>query len=195
MAQSTDDKILSAFAELVIKHGYQGTTTREIAKTAGINESTVFRHFSTKEEILNVELRQCQNDMEKTIAGFQTTDNLESDILRMCHAYIDFVHGHQAVFLMGIRDSYEYPKIREAIQHLPERMFNLLVKLFPEKYGVKVTEEAERQLQNIFLVLYGRMTMELTYPQFKYLGSEEDFIEKNLKSLVYSSVRWVREHQ
>lgn len=37
-----------AFAE----QGYDGTTTRDIARRAGVSEAAIFRHFSTKKELL-----------------------------------------------------------------------------------------------------------------------------------------------
>lgn len=40
--------IIAAAASLFAAKGFQGTTTREIAKTAGISEALVFKHFPTK---------------------------------------------------------------------------------------------------------------------------------------------------
>jgi predicted transcriptional regulator len=48
----TKKRILAA-AELVFsRDGFQGATTREIARQAGVNEVTVFRHFRTRDELL-----------------------------------------------------------------------------------------------------------------------------------------------
>jgi hypothetical protein len=35
------------------RDGFQGATTREIAREAGVNEVTIFRHFRTREELLH----------------------------------------------------------------------------------------------------------------------------------------------
>jgi AcrR family transcriptional regulator len=49
---STRDKILKAAQKLFARSGYDGTTTKELAETAGIAEGTLFRHFTNKKAIL-----------------------------------------------------------------------------------------------------------------------------------------------
>ena len=49
---STHDKVLKAAQKLFARYGYDGTTTKELAETAGIAEGTLFRHFTNKKAIL-----------------------------------------------------------------------------------------------------------------------------------------------
>ncbi len=44
-------QILSTAVDLFSKHGFSGTTTKQIARAAGVSEAMVFRHFSTKDEL------------------------------------------------------------------------------------------------------------------------------------------------
>ena len=44
-------QILESALNVFIKKGYNGATTQEIAKAADISEVTLFRHFSSKQEI------------------------------------------------------------------------------------------------------------------------------------------------
>ncbi|MBI5181656.1 MAG: TetR/AcrR family transcriptional regulator [Nitrospirae bacterium] len=57
MKSDTYKKILEATLKLISQKGYLGTTTREIAREAGVTEVTLFRHFGSKErlfeEVLN----------------------------------------------------------------------------------------------------------------------------------------------
>ncbi|MGB3137973.1 MAG: helix-turn-helix domain-containing protein [Nodosilinea sp.] len=48
----TETKILQAALKLFARQGYGGTTTRELAKVAGVAEGTLFRHFENKKAIL-----------------------------------------------------------------------------------------------------------------------------------------------
>jgi len=71
---SADERILSASAVLFARFGYHGVSTREIATSAGVNEITVFRHYTRKRElylaVLEKELRQLRlsADQLETIA-------------------------------------------------------------------------------------------------------------------------------
>lgn len=44
-------QILAAATQLFSRRGFDGTTTREIARAVGINEAIIFRHFTSKEEL------------------------------------------------------------------------------------------------------------------------------------------------
>jgi len=48
---NTREKILETAIELFADKGFNGTTTKEIAEAAEVNESLIFRHFSTKREL------------------------------------------------------------------------------------------------------------------------------------------------
>lgn len=48
---NTTDKILETAIKLFSEKGFNGTTTKEIAEMAEVNEALIFRHFSTKREL------------------------------------------------------------------------------------------------------------------------------------------------
>ncbi|MEM6449286.1 MAG: TetR/AcrR family transcriptional regulator [Cyanobacteria bacterium P01_D01_bin.105] len=48
----TQTRILKSAEKLFAKHGYGGTTTRDLAQAAGVAEGTLFRHFENKKAIL-----------------------------------------------------------------------------------------------------------------------------------------------
>ena len=57
MEPQSRDRILEAAARVYAQHGFRGATTRRIADEAGVNEITVFRHFGSKEALINEALR------------------------------------------------------------------------------------------------------------------------------------------
>jgi AcrR family transcriptional regulator len=48
----TRQRILEAAERVFSRDGFQGATTREIAREAGVNEVTLFRHFRSRDELL-----------------------------------------------------------------------------------------------------------------------------------------------
>jgi AcrR family transcriptional regulator len=54
------ERLLEAAARIFARDGLSGATTREIARAAGVNEVTLFRHFHTKENLVSaVAKRMC----------------------------------------------------------------------------------------------------------------------------------------
>ena len=54
----TRERILDAAARTFSLEGIQGATTRQIARKAGVNEVTLFRHFKSKEQLLGAVLER-----------------------------------------------------------------------------------------------------------------------------------------
>ena len=57
-ADRTRQRLLDAATETLNGVGIQGATTREIARRAGVNEVTLFRHFKSKEQLLRAVLQR-----------------------------------------------------------------------------------------------------------------------------------------
>jgi len=51
MKHDRRQEILAAAMELFAKKGFRGTTTRDLATEADVNEAIIFRHFNNKEEL------------------------------------------------------------------------------------------------------------------------------------------------
>jgi AcrR family transcriptional regulator len=48
-----EQKILDTSLVLFVEKGFHGTSTAEIAKTAGVATGTLFHYFKTKEELID----------------------------------------------------------------------------------------------------------------------------------------------
>lgn len=59
-------QILQIAINLFSRHGFSGTTTKEIARAAGVSEAMVFRHFATKNELYHAILdsKACEGGMK-----------------------------------------------------------------------------------------------------------------------------------
>lgn len=61
------EQILQTAVNLFSQRGFKGTTTKEIAKAAGVSEAIIFRHFKNKEELYGAILhsKSCRDGLHK----------------------------------------------------------------------------------------------------------------------------------
>ena len=66
-AERRDDVLDAAMIEFA-EHGYEGTSTEDIARRAGISQPYLFRLFGTKRELFKASTARC---MRETLEAFQ----------------------------------------------------------------------------------------------------------------------------
>lgn len=76
---TTKDKILSAAIALFSHKGFNGTTTKEIASKACVNEALIFRHFSTKKELYGSIIEKITSDDPVGNSLFDNYKNINDD--------------------------------------------------------------------------------------------------------------------
>lgn len=61
------EQILQTAVTLFSQRGFKGTTTKEIAKAAGVSEAIIFRHFANKEELYGAILdsKSCRDGLHR----------------------------------------------------------------------------------------------------------------------------------
>src|SRR6476660_3375287 len=57
-----DDLLDAAMIEFA-EHGYEGTSTEDIARRAGISQPYLFRLFGTKKELFKASVARCQREV------------------------------------------------------------------------------------------------------------------------------------
>jgi len=66
-------QIIDAAREIIVKHGSENITIRRIAKSVGISEAAIYRHFKSKREILSFLIATMDETLEEEIT--QNTAN------------------------------------------------------------------------------------------------------------------------
>ena len=87
----TRKRILAAAEVVFSRDGFQGATTREIAREAGVNEVTIFRHFRTREELLHSTLEHSCASLDALI---QMDENWSDDLFGRLERYIRELYAH-----------------------------------------------------------------------------------------------------
>ena len=74
---STREKILEVALKLFSKKGFKETTIKDIAKEVGITEGAIYRHFTSKEEIINNLLKEITQELRQKL--FESIEKGERD--------------------------------------------------------------------------------------------------------------------
>jgi AcrR family transcriptional regulator len=121
MPKSTNqrDKILQSALELFARHGFTGTSVSMIAADARVSRSLLYNFFELKEDLLKELINTAFEDIEKSMAAYQTESDprkaieqhvkatcaiikKRSDFWRMLHA-IRLQEGVPGILMSGYR--------------------------------------------------------------------------------------------
>ena len=127
----TSQKIVDAAMALVRDQGYMATTTKEIAKTAGVNECTLFRKFRSKKEIILQGVSQSEWRANITPELFEkVTWILEDDLKMFMRAYIGHMTPDFVNLSIGLRAPQIYQETAPYIRKVPETFLSALTMYF-----------------------------------------------------------------
>lgn len=85
----TREKLIHAATEIFARDGIAGSTTREIARQAGVNEVTLFRHFQSKDGLIAAVVGENFGNPlgDRPPEVLVATDNLREDLLAHARRY------------------------------------------------------------------------------------------------------------
>lgn len=65
--KNTKERILDASLDLFSKKGYEGVSVKEIAKAVGIKDSSLYKHYKSKQDIFETLLLEMNKKFEDTV--------------------------------------------------------------------------------------------------------------------------------
>jgi TetR/AcrR family transcriptional regulator, repressor of fatR-cypB operon len=71
---ATRRAILEAALRLFADRGFSGTAVPELARAAGVAAGTIYRHFDSKEQLVNVLYRECKAELMTALAEGMSLD-------------------------------------------------------------------------------------------------------------------------
>ena len=184
----TSDRIIEAATRLIKKNGYRGVSTKAIATEAKVNESTIFRHFGSKQGILEAIIERHSDipQFEKLLKE-EATENPEVDLLNVSLQYRLFFHKNVDIILIGIRDKGMFPELDRVLVDPPAKLHSLLVEYFKrlEKKKIIPKQDARLAAMSFLSTCYGFQMSELIHQQYQsQLVSEEEFYKYSVSSFV-----------
>lgn len=117
----TSQKIIDAAMMLVRDNGYVATTTKAIAKAAGVNECTLFRKFKSKKDIVLQGVSQAEWRANITPEIFENVQwDLQADIEMFMKAYMDRMTPDFVNLSIGLRAPQLYEETSALIMKVPQ---------------------------------------------------------------------------
>jgi AcrR family transcriptional regulator len=106
MRQDTSSKIIELSYQLFMAQGYKQTTTKKIAELSGVNESTIFRVFGSKENLFSESIAHFTGDiMRIDNEGLTFGRDLEQDIYILIRKNMELIKKLIPSFRLLIKTS------------------------------------------------------------------------------------------
>src|ERR1700722_4620608 len=128
----TRERLLDAAAQTFSKDGIRGATTRAIARSAGVNEVTLFRHFKSKEQLLRAVL---QRGLASEVAIMDHHSSWKENLRESREKYANHYYSHmekkKGIARAFLAEAQVLPKsmqtmIADVIQPVRERLVLIL---------------------------------------------------------------------
>jgi len=101
MRNATRDKIRSAAMQLFVHQGFGSTNVQDIADTAGISIGLLYRHYRTKDQLLNELVAYAIEGLKRNILSFESDQSPKQLISHFVNeVYTDLLNGEEIANLM-----------------------------------------------------------------------------------------------
>lgn len=141
------EKIMQASIQLFVQRGFHNTSTRMIAEQAGVSEGLIFRHFRSKDALLDSLLQQGADEMYQAVAEIISEHEPKDFLSKLIDSFFDIPS-----------ERFDYWRLRSQIQSIrtewePEEWERYLregvLRMFKEMGFSKSELEAELLYQSL----------------------------------------------
>lgn len=160
-------RILTATRSLLAQKGRRGTTTREIADLAGVNEATLFRHFGHKDVLIEECVKHYCSTVELQELLASLDGDLELDLQRIATALMQRMESVRDLIVMSLAEDETQGSVGDAAWRAP----TAIKKIIAEYMGKRVAS-GELSGDPLFLA---RFFMGMT---FSYVMGRKRFPEE-----------------
>jgi AcrR family transcriptional regulator len=159
--EDTRLRILAATRELYANKGSRGTTTREVAERAGVNEATLFRHFGTKGQLLTAMLEHYSAipDFPQTLERVRSQTTVEAQLRELARYSIESMRRKEDLVRVSMAEELTNPEGHTCAWRAPTHARELLVRFFKEKVEASELSGEPEWLARVFMSLFFSFVM------------------------------------
>ena len=183
----TSQKIIDATMALVRDKGYVATTTKDIARLAGVNECTLFRKFKNKKDIIlhGVEQEKWRGNLTPEI--FKNVQwELQPDLEMFMREYMERITPDFVRLSIGLRAPQIYAETAPLVMKVPQAFLSSLVQYFGEMEarGKLPHLDFECLAMTIFSSTFGYTFLSASFDQNLSKVNREDYIRQSVATFV-----------
>ncbi|MBD5634612.1 MAG: helix-turn-helix transcriptional regulator [Candidatus Eremiobacteraeota bacterium] len=146
---------MAAARELYATRGSRGTTTREVADRAGVNEATLFRHFGTKVQLLAAMLEHYStySAMPEILARATGLATIEDQLRSLAADTIEEMKGREDLIRVSMAEELANPEGLSCAWRAPSEARKMLVAWFEERVRTGDLSGESEWLARVFMSL------------------------------------------
>jgi AcrR family transcriptional regulator len=189
-------KVIEAAIELFSINGYMATTTKEIAKKAGVAEGTIFKHYQMKSDLLNTIIAKTVTLIKQNVQYYLLDcqyNSLEEFISSIVERSCFFVKRYYPVVKIFAEEvifqrTIQEPLYKELFVFINERLKGMILQ-FREAGEIKELEPEAAQ-KRIVMTMLGLFTnsfllLKMENPDESVIENTVDFLMDGLKARRY----------
>lgn len=132
----TDEKIINATFEILQEEGFAKATTKKIAARAGVNEVTIFRNFTNKNNLVEVTkdyFRQLFIKKLEDIFEFEEDDEIEEYLKISFFGILNLTEKDLSIMRIAMEEVREDPEKTILLSDITDAILNKLEQFFKLK--------------------------------------------------------------
>ncbi len=177
MKEAIRKYILEKAKQILSKKGFKNTTMDEIAEVSDISKPTLYKYFSSKEELFIQVLTEINSEVDKIVLGIidmedDIFDNLNTIVLKT----MEFLMKNKAIMKMALFESREFIKqtkdrnshIKKFIKNRQQRKEFLEKLLLKGQKDGKVRDDLTPEILSIMMLgIMKEISFEIIFLDFK----------------------------
>lgn len=183
---NNNDKMLLAAIDLMAEKGFKGAATKEIAAAAGVSEMTLFRHFGSKQNLLEaaVDRFHYAGEMRK-IFNEKIIWDIQTDLQLISRTYHELMNRNRKLFLIIQKEKAgsDLPGFWDRVHNHPRQLHEMLTNYFTamQAKGKMIPTNSEAQANAFMWMNHGAFLSVLNGATLSTNVTMEEFLETSVQ--------------
>lgn len=183
----TSQKIIDAAMTLVRDKGYVATTTKEIARLAGVNECTLFRKFESKKDIVIQGANQAGWRANVVPEIFENVVwELETDLEMFMREYMDRMTPDFVNLSIGLRTPQLYEETKQLIMKVPRAFLETFTSYLNQmcEKGKLAKKDFSSLAMTVFSATFGYTFLQASFGKELTDVEKDEYIKNSVRMFV-----------